>query len=275
VLNGFSVDVEEWFHVCGAPAAIGRAHWTTLPSRVEATTARVLDLLDRRGVRATFFVLGWVAERSPRLVESIVGAGHVVGSHGYGHDRVYELDSRMFAADVEASLRSLTAAGSGPVSCYRAPEWSINERSPWAPAVLVRAGITLDSSRAPMRIVGDPSYPTAPHLLRTECGDLTEVPPFVMRRFGQAIPYGGGWGLRVARPRSVLRAVDAANQAGIPATFWIHPWELDPDPPRVRLPWAAHAAHYLGLAGFDRRLAEILKHARFGPLHEMLRCTAA
>jgi hypothetical protein len=126
-----------------------------------------------------------------------------------------------------------------------------------------------------MRIVGDPSYPTAPHQLRTECGDLIEVPPFVTRRFGQSIPYGGGWGLRLARPESVLRAVDGANRAGVPATFWIHPWELDPDPPRVRLPWAGHVAHYLGLPGFERRLDEILRHAAFGPLQEMVRCPSA
>jgi polysaccharide deacetylase family protein (PEP-CTERM system associated) len=275
VLNGFSVDVEEWFHVCGAPAAIGRPHWTTLPCRVEATTARVLDLLDRRGVRATFFVLGWVAERFPRLVDSIVRAGHIVGSHGHTHDRVYELEPHAFAVDIEASLISLTAAGSGPVTCYRAPEWSINERAPWALAALARAGITLDSSRAPMRIVGDPTYPTAPHRIHTACGDLIEVPPFVTRWFGQSIPYGGGWGLRLARTRSVVRAVDAANRAGVPATFWIHPWELDPDPPRVRLPWAVQWAHYVGLPGFERRLDEILRQVAFGPLQEAIRCASA
>jgi polysaccharide deacetylase family protein (PEP-CTERM system associated) len=271
VLNGFSVDVEEWFHICGAPSALAPPRWDSLPSRVEQDTTRVLELLARHGVRATFFVLGWVAERYPRLVETVAAAGHVIGSHGQWHDRVYDLDAGRFAADLRASITALTAAGSESVTCYRAPEWSINERSPWALDVLAREGITLDSSRAPMRVVGSTAYPEHPHEIRTHHGVLTEAPPFVTRRLGQQIPYGGGWGLRLASPAAVLREVARRNRCGIPATFWIHPWELDPDPPRVRLPWSRYVAHYLGLPGFERRLDIVLKSVSFGPLQEMIR----
>ena len=270
MLNGFSVDVEEWFHICAAPAALAPPRWESLPSRVERDTERVLAMLDRHGVRATFFVLGWVAERYPRLVKVIAAGGHVIGSHGHRHDRVYDLGAERFAADLRASIAALTAAGSAPITCYRAPEWSINDRAPWALDVLAREGITLDSSRAPMRVVGSPSYPRRPHRICTRQGVLTEVPPFVRRRFGQRIPYGGGWGLRIARPSAVLRAVEHRNQRGIPVTFWIHPWELDPDPPRIRLPWPQHAAHYLGLPGFEHRLDILLENAAFGPLQEMI-----
>ena len=144
MLNGFSVDVEEWFHICGSPPALAEPLWNSLPSRVEQDTARILGLLDRHSVRATFFVLGWVAQRYPRLVHAIASAGHVIGSHGHRHDRVYDLDQGRFSSDLAASLAALTDAGSGPVSCYRAPEWSINERAPWALDVLARAGITLN-----------------------------------------------------------------------------------------------------------------------------------
>jgi peptidoglycan-N-acetylglucosamine deacetylase len=270
VLNGFSVDVEDWFHICGGPPVLAPHLWEHLPSRVEETTTRVLALLDRRGVRATFFVLGWVAERHPRLVRTIAAAGHVIGSHGQRHDRVYTLDIDRFTADLRASIAALTRAGSGPITCYRAPEWSINEGSPWALGVLAREGITLDSSRAPMRVVGHPGYPQGPHPIRTDHGVLIEAPPFVTRRCGQQIPYGGGWGLRLARTAAVVREVERRNREGTPVTFWIHPWELDPEPPRVRLPWSRHVAHYLGLRGFERRLDVLLRNVPFGPLQEMV-----
>jgi polysaccharide deacetylase family protein (PEP-CTERM system associated) len=270
VLNGFSVDVEEWFHICAAPAALAPSRWDSLPSRVERNTDRVLAMLDRHGVRATFFVLGWVAERYPRVIEGIAAGGHVIGSHGQRHDRVYDLGADRFAADLRASIVVLASAGAGPITCYRAPEWSINDRAPWALDVLAREGITLDSSRAPMRVVGSPAYPQHPHRISTREGVLTEVPPFVRRRFGQHIPYGGGWGLRIANPSAVLREIDERNRRGTPVTFWIHPWELDPDPPRVRLPWPQRVAHYLGLPGFERRLDILLGNAAFGPLQEMI-----
>ena len=196
--------LEDYFHVGAFNRVIQRGQWNRFETRLEKNTDRVLALFERHGVKATFFVLGWVAERYPRLVRTIAAAGHVIGSHGHRHDRVYTLDIDRFTADLRASIAALTGAGSGPITCYRAPEWSINERSPWALDVLAREGITLDSSRAPMRIVGDPAYVQHPHTIRTDHGMLIEAPPFVTRRLGQQIPYGGGWGLRERPPPSTL-----------------------------------------------------------------------
>ena len=265
MINGFSVDVEEWFHVCGFD---WQRNWSALPSRVTADTRRLLDLLDRRQVRATFFVLGWVAERHPRLVADIVAAGHAIGSHSHLHHRVYDLDENAFADDLERSRRALIAAGAQSVTAFRAPEWSINGRAPWALGVLARHGFRIDSSMAPMRIVGDPAYPLSPHVRTTPHGPVHECPPFVTRRFGQHMPQGGGWGLRFTRPSIVLRRLERLNGSGTPAVFWVHPWELDPHPPRMRLPWRQSFAHYAFLDGFERRLDEVLSRARFAPLHE-------
>jgi peptidoglycan-N-acetylglucosamine deacetylase len=267
VVNAFSVDVEEWFHVCGVEH---HQDWTALQSRVMDDTRRLLDLLDRRQVRGTFFVLGWVAERDPQLVTEIAAAGHAVGSHSHMHRRVYELDETTFADDLERSRRALAEAGAGMVTAYRAPEWSINARAPWALGVLASHGFTIDSSMAPLRVVGDPAYPQAPHARVTPHGVVQEFPPFVTRLFGQHVPQGGGWGLRLSRPSTVLRRVERLNRAGTPAVFWVHPWEFDPDPPRMRLPWSLRFAHYAGLGGFARRLDEVLAGARFAPLHEAL-----
>jgi polysaccharide deacetylase family protein (PEP-CTERM system associated) len=268
--NCLTVDVEEWFHVCdmGGPLAFER--WDSLPSRVVDTTRDVLNLLDACGVRGTFFVLGWIADRYPGLVEEIVHAGHEVGSHGHLHRRVYELTPESFTRDLLAGGAALAAAGVRHVRGYRAPEWSINDRSLWALEALARAGFTFDSSMAPMRIVGDPDYPKQPHARSTSCGDVLEFPPLVDRRFGQNMPLGIGWGLRMSAPSRVIRVIEDRNTRGIPVALAMHPWEIDPDPPRVKLPPAKSFAHYFRLDGFRGRLERILRGAAFAPMGEVL-----
>ncbi len=268
--NCLTVDVEEWFHVCGADGPLAFDRWDSLTSRVVDTTRDLLDLLDRCGVRGTFFVLGWVAERHPALVAEIVRAGHEVGSHGHLHQRVYELTPERFAQDLDACRAALADAGVHDVRGYRAPEWSINDRSLWALDVLARAGFTFDSSMAPMRIVGDPDYPTEPHTRSTSCGDVREFPPLVDRRFGENMPLGLGWGLRMTAPRRVIRVIHDRNALGIPVALAVHPWEIDRHPPRVKLPLANSFAHYFRLGGFRGRLEEILRGAAFAPMGEVL-----
>jgi polysaccharide deacetylase family protein (PEP-CTERM system associated) len=268
VRNFLTVDVEEWFHVCGVGGALAPEHWPTLPSRVEFTTDLTLQLLARRNVRATFFVLGSVAERHPRLVERIVSAGHEVASHGFSHRRVFELDETSFAEELARANLALERAGAPRPIGFRAPEWSINDRALWGLAVLARAGFRYDSSMSPLRIVGNPAYPQVPHRRETAHGTVIEVPPLVGRRFGQQYPLGGGWGLRMSRPSTVIREIEARNHLGVPAALFVHPWELDPEPPRVALPAALRFSHYFRLSGFATRLDEILSRAAFGPIGE-------
>ena len=268
--NSLTVDVEEWFHVCGAGDVVAPDKWSQLPSRVIANTRDLLVLLDRHGVRATFFVLGWVAMRYPRLVEEILTAGHEIASHGHAHRRVYELTPQQFADDVDAGVSFLRAAGAKDIIGFRAPEWSINDRSIWALDVLARKQFRFDSSMAPLRIIGNPAYPRVPHIRATSAGELTEFPPLVGRRLGQNIPLGGGWGLRMSAPTDVLRAIERSNRARQPVALWVHPWEIDPDPPRARLPWPQRFAHYFRLDGFKQRLEEVIKGAPFCPMGEVL-----
>jgi len=263
--NIFTVDLEEWFHICG-PSALAPDGWAGLPSRVELTTRRVLDLLDATGIRATFFIVGWVAERHPRLIEEVKSAGHEIGSHGYAHQRAFDLGPAAFLQDVRAGIKALKDACAAEVRCFRAPEWSINERSLWALELLAAEGFVVDASMAPLRLVGDVTYPRYPHLKHTRAGQILEVPPLVVDRFGQVMPMGWGWGLRMSSPRRVLKIIESENRQGRPAVFTLHPWEIDSDPPRVRLPLRLHFAHYFRLAGFLSRLREILSGARFGPV---------
>ena len=270
--NAFTVDVEEWFHMCGVGGELAPERWDVLPSRVGETTRRLLAELDGAGVRATFFVLGWIADRHPALVEEILGAGHDVGSHGHSHLRAYELGPDGFAGDLRRSVASLHAAGASRVRAFRAPEWSINDRSLWALDTLAREGFTVDASMAPLRIVGRVDYPRHPHVRQTSAGPILELPPFVTDRFGHVMPIGWGWGLRMSSPARVLRTIEAANRAGVPAVLTVHPWEIDPDPPRVSLPARLRFAHYFRLGGFRERLRRVLRGGDFGALSDLAAC---
>jgi peptidoglycan-N-acetylglucosamine deacetylase len=265
-LNAFTVDLEDWFHVCGVGGALASEHWDRLPSRVELTTNILLETLARTGVRATFFVVGWIADRYPRLIEAVRNAEHEIGSHGYQHERAYDLGPERFVSDLRHSVRALHAVGVPRVTLFRAPEWSINDRSLWALEQLARDGFTLDSSMAPLKMVGSLAYPRHPHLRHTAAGPVVEVPPLVADRFGQTMPLGWGWGLRMSSPARVLRTIEASNRSGCGVVLTVHPWELDPDPPRMRLPAALHFAHYFRLRGFGGRLREVLARATFGSI---------
>ena len=266
--NAFTVDLEEWFHVCGVPA-LAPDRWDQLPSRVEMTTDRVLDLLDVTGVRATFFVVGWIAERYPALIARVREAGHEIGSHGYLHQRAYDLGPERFAQDLRAGVAALNAVGVADVRAYRAPEWSINDRSLWALEVLTREGFSVDASMAPLKIVGNPGYPRYPHMRLTGAGTILELPPLVADRVGQVMPMGWGWGLRMSSPRRVLRAIEAENRRDRPAILTMHPWEIDIEPPRVTLPMGLHFAHYFRLHGFAGRLRDVLAGASFGAIGDL------
>jgi polysaccharide deacetylase family protein (PEP-CTERM system associated) len=261
-----TVDVEEWFHICGVNGPLALDRWPSLPSRVVGNTEALLGMLDRHGVRATFFVLGYVADRFPKLIGSIRAGGHEIGSHGHLHTRVYEMTPESFSADLDRSVAALAAAGATAITAFRAPEWSINDRSLWALDVLAARGIRVDSSMAPLRLVGNAAYEQAIHRRTTSAGAIVECPPMVSRRWGQNVPGGGGWGLRMRPPVATLRELEARARAGRPSILWIHPWEIDDDPPRVRLPRAKWFAHYFRLAGFRARLDTILRDGSFVPL---------
>ena len=267
VVNAFTVDVEEWFHICGVDT-LSPDQWIALPSRVEMTTRMLLDDMSACGVRGTFLVVGWIAERYPHLVREIVSAGHDVGSHGYLHRRAYEMSREEFRRDLQRSLGAIADAGGTNVECFRAPEWSITGESLWALDELAANGITIDASMAPLKLVGDLGLPRRPHIRHTPEGNVLEMPPLVADRFFQTMPMGWGWGLRMSSPARVRHTIDRMNATGAPAVITVHPWEIDPDPPVVTLPLRLRFAHYFRLAGFRERLQAVMRHGRFATLRE-------
>lgn len=261
----FTVDVEDWFQVNAFEPVVRRDAWHTYESRVERSTDVLLQLCADHGVTGTFFTLGWVAERRPGLVRRIVEAGHEIASHGYWHQRIPTVAEAAFRDDVRRAKSVLEHATGAPVTGYRAPSFSLTDRVPWATRVLVEEGYTYDSSRFP---IARPGYGTArgardPHVLYTDAGPLHEYPPAVWPIAGVSLPVaGGGWFRQF--PRWVIeQGLAAVLRAGQPAVFYLHPWEVDPQQPRLAVNALTRIRHYRGLAQCAGRLRQLMQRFPF------------
>jgi len=255
--------VEDWFQVENLKPAIPREQWDSLELRVEDNTRRILALLRERDVKATFFVLGWVAERCPGLVQDIDREGHEVASHGYGHHLVYELTRDAFREDVLRSKRILEELVLKAVVGYRAPSFSITPETPWALDVLKEAGFLYDSSIFPVSLHDRYGFAGASPLPFTWPNGLVEIPLAVYTIGKFSLPAAGGGYFRLF-PYLYFRHVFARlNRNGQPVTFYLHPWELDPDQPPMRVPWFYRFRHYVNLRKTEGRLRRLLEDFRF------------
>jgi polysaccharide deacetylase family protein (PEP-CTERM system associated) len=256
-----SVDVEDYFQVQALAERIDRAQWETLPRRVERNTERVLALFDAHGVHATFFTLGWVAERHPALVRRIVAAGHELASHGVAHVRADQQDEPTFRADIRRSRLLLEDIGGVPVRGYRAASFSIGVRNLWAFRVLAEEGYRYSSSVYPVRhdIYGMPGAPRFAFRV-AELDGFVELPITTVAWLGRTLPCGGGGYFRLLPygvSRRMLRRVNRAD--GRPCTFYFHPWEIDPEQPRQSgLSWRTRARHYTNLHSMEAKLGRLL-----------------
>lgn len=271
VTNAFSVDVEDYFHVEALSSAIDRGQWDRLEYRVEDNTHRVLELLAEEGVRATFFVLGWVASRSPELVRDIHRAGHEVACHGLTHQLVYKQSPETFRNETREAKQRLEDATGASVLGYRAATYSITQASLWALEILEELGFRYDSSIFPIRhdLYGIPDAPRFPY--HPGPGQLLEVPITTVEIGGQRLPCGGGGYFRLLPYvpfRSALRRVNARD--GQPAVFYCHPWEIDPDQPRVPgVSAISRFRHYTNLGRMEGRLRRLLRDFRWGRMDEV------
>ena len=277
MLNALSVDIEDWFQVGAFEKTIRREDWDDLPCRVEANTDAVLALFADADVKATFFTLGWVAARYPALIRRIADAGHEVASHGWGHDRVFTMTSEQFANDLVRTRRTLEDAGGVMVTGYRAPSFSIDKRTPWAHQVLADQGYTYSSSVAP--VVHDHyGWPEAPRFaFRPVAGsDMIELPVTTAKFAGRTLAAGGGGFFRLLPygfSRWAFRQVNAAGQPGI---FYFHPWEIDPDQPRVPgAPMRSKVRHYTNLGGMAAKLTRMMGAFEWGRVDEVAARAAA
>ncbi len=279
ILNAMTVDVEEHFQVSAFESSVRRDDWESLPSRVEANTSRLLDLFDESRIRATFFVLGWVAERHTAMVRAISDRGHEVASHGYSHRLVYTQTEEEFKAETVRAKSLLENITGSRVRGYRAASFSIGRRNLWALDVLADAGFDYDSSLFPIvhDRYGIPGAPRHIHVVKTPTGRrLIEIPPSTLRVGGLVLPFGGGGYLRLF-PQSVTQwAIRRVNRKdGLPAIVYVHPWETDPGQPRVAAPLVSRFRHYVGLDTTISKLRAMAASHRFGTMASLIDATAA
>lgn len=276
LVNGLSVDIEDWFQVGAFENCIGRDDWNALEHRFEANSDRVLALFDRAGVKGTFFTLGWVAERAPALIRRIVDAGHELASHGYDHARVFTLTASEFAADLAKSRAILEDLAGTTITGYRAPSFSIDPRTPWAHHVLADAGYAYSSSVAP--VAHDHyGWPDSPRFAWKPLIDaaLIELPVTTAKLAGRTLAAGGGGFFRLLPYRFSHWAIEQVNALGQPAITYFHPWEIDPDQPRVAdAPLKSKLRHYSRLSAMEGKLERLLGDFAWGRIDAVVAALA-
>jgi len=274
MLNALSVDVEDWFQVGAFETVIGRDQWDSLERRVERNGEAVLDLFAEAGVKATFFTLGWVAERHPALIRRAAEAGHEIASHGWDHKRVFTLGEAAFREDLKRAHRAIADAAGVEPRGYRAPSFSIDARTPWAHRVLAEEGYLYSSSVAP--VVHDHyGWREAPRFAFRPLADaeLVELPVTTVELGGRRLAAGGGGFFRLLPYAFSSWAIDRVNRReGRPAVFYFHPWEIDPGQPRVSgAPLRSRLRHYSRLSAMRPKLLKLLKSHKWGRTDDVVR----
>lgn len=266
-LNSLTVDVEDWYHVCGLDRepVVAADQW-----RVRENVDAILELLDHWQVRATFFVLGAVAEALPQLVPLIARQGHEISSHGFSHRLISQLTPDSFREEIRRTGELLASqSGQRPIG-FRAPRWSLSPAMPWAFDILAEEGYRYDSSCSPLRFVGDPAASRIPYRHPVGSRYLWEIPPLVTPSPFGNLPTGGGWGLRFFPLRLIGAAIKSLNGNGAPGVIFLHPREVDPDGPRLKLPLLQGFATYGPRCDVTPRLRELFRQFRFVPLKELI-----
>lgn len=265
IRHHFTVDVEESFHASALEPWVNPTSWGQRESRVRVGVHRILELLDRHGSTGTFFMLGWVAQHHPGLSREIVAAGHEVASHGWAHERVTQLGPAAFRRSIRRTKRLLEDQTGQAVLGYRAPSFSIIPGREWALDVLIEEGHRYDSSLFPVprRGYGYPSGRRDLHRLSRPAGELIELPPATLQVWGRTLPAGGGAYFRLLPYTLVRSALRSEAARGRPATFYVHPWEVDAEQPRIAVGAVTRLRHYGGIGHVHARLARLLAEFRF------------
>ena len=266
IKNALTVDVEDYFQVSAFAKSISQNEWDNYPSRVERNTQRLLDMFDEAQIKATFFVLGWVADRNRSLIQEIAQRGHEVASHGYSHQLIYNQSQAVFREETLRSKLLLEDIIQAPVRGYRAASYSITKNSLWALDVLAEAGFDYDSSIFPVRHdrYGIPDAKEIPHVLKTPNGEsIVEFPLSTAKIFNYKLPVAGGGYFRLypyTLTRAGLRQVNSRHQ---PFIFYLHPWEIDPDQPNIEAGWFSRFRHYNNLEKCESRLQRLMNDFQF------------
>lgn len=270
--NAMTVDVEDWFQVSVFRHVIAYKDWGNQESRIIGNISRILRIFEEHDVKATFFVLGWIAERYPEVVVTIKKYGHEVGTHSYAHKLIYENSRDDFASDLDKSIRILQAITGDDIIYYRAPNFSINRRCMWALEELAVRGIEYDSSIFPIKhdIGGMVNMPRIPFFMRFKNGRrLNEFPLSTLELWGENIPISGGGYLRLLPYWFIRSGIKKNNRTGLPVVIYFHPWEIDPEQPRLKIGFGSRFRHYTNLEFMEDRVIRLLTDFKFTSLGEL------
>ena len=270
MLNAISVDLEDWYHICGIDNHIGLNEWSKYRSRLENSIDKILELFNKHNVRATFFVVGFVAENAPALIKKIADADHEVATHGFFHRRVFDMTPEEFEHDLLKSRDVIEAASGKKVLGYRAPEWSLKKSTLWALDILKKHGFAYDASGVPLSHLGGKHFGFYPHKIKTAYGDILEFPLSTFRAFWERVPFSGGLPMRLVPYYYILKLTKETNRAGYPAIFYIHPWEFDSERVAINLPFNRKFMHYFNLGSTSCKVELLLKYLAFSTVEEVL-----
>jgi len=270
MLNALTVDLEDWYHICGLENSSDMAQWDAYESRVLGNTEKILRLLRKYDIKATFFVLGYIAFKEPDLIKTIKKEGHEIATHGFGHRRVFDMIEQEFAEDVGRSIDIISSITKDRVLGFRAPEWSIRKETPWALRILRKLGILYDSSMVPLTRMGSRDFPRHPCKFDTEYGEIWEFPLTTIRLFWEHIPFSGGLPLRIVPYFYIVSAIKKVNAQGFPAIAYIHPWEFDTEQHKINLPLSKRFMHYFNIKVTPRKIDGLFRHFKFAPVRDVL-----
>ncbi len=269
-INALTIDLEDWYHICGDGEYSDPARWDEYENRVTRNTEKILALLNEANCKATFFVLGYLAEKNPGLIRKLADEGHELAVHGYYHRRVFEMSRAEFCEDLKRSINVIEQASGKKVMGFRAPEWSIRDGATWALDAIKECGLKYDSSMVPMTGMGDRNYLPLPHVIDTNYGKLHEFPLTTFRCFGERLPFTGGLPMRIAPYFFIVNSIKRLNNSGNPAILYVHPWEFDDVRPTIKLPLSRRFMHYFNIRSTKPKFEGLLKHFRFAPVSEVL-----
>ena len=266
IINAMTIDVEDWYH---SVTSIPFNEWHKYEDRVEQCTNKILNILKTFQTKATFFCLGYIAEKYPKLIEAIKQDGHEIGTHGFAHQLVYDLTPNEFRKDLKKSVKVLEQVTGENILGYRAPYWTITKDSYWALDIIADEGLKYDASIYPIKtyMYGIPGSPIYPYEIDLEHNKkLLEIPPTVVKYFGRRVPVAGGFYLRALPYKFVKFALRKVNSFDKPAVVYLHPPEIDPDKPKLKLPPREKFLHYYNLATIESKLIHLLKDFKFSSI---------
>ena len=270
MVNAISVDLEDWYHICGINDASVQNDWQKYSARLENSVDKILYLFKQHNVRATFFTVGVLADSAPLLIKKIADAGHELASHGFAHRRIFDMDPEEFEKDLVQSKIAIEKASGRKIFGYRAPEWSLKKSNIWALEILKKHGFAYDASAVPLSHLGGKYFGLYPHEIKTKYGNIIEFPLSTFRCFWERLPFSGGLPMRINPYFYILDNTVKINRLGYPVIFYLHPWELDSEHEKIKLPINRKFMHYCNIKSAEKKFKLLLERFEFSTVEDML-----